>query len=132
LFLLIVLKCTPLVTIRMLWDRIRECQHIGNAGGEPISDDTGVFSTHTHGWSQTYPLQAAWNIDTFKEFFNHTDKERKKTTTTKDAGYHGANAATKTAPTTIIVGLTEAASTRIIQVLSACTQRRATRRKRRG
>jgi hypothetical protein len=97
--------------IRMLWDRIRECQRIGTAGGEPISnrmamftalkllDGTGVFSTHTHGWRQTYPLQSAWSIDTFKEFFNHADKERKKTMTTKDAGFHGANAATKIAPT---------------------------------
>jgi hypothetical protein len=83
--------------IRMLWERIRECQRIGTAGGEPISDrmamftalklldGTGVFSTHTHGWRQTYPLQSAWTIDTFKEFFNHADKERKKMMTTKDA-----------------------------------------------
>jgi hypothetical protein len=98
--------------IRMLWERIRECQRIGTAGGEPISDrmamftalklldGTGVFSTHTHGWRQTYPLQSAWTIDTFKEFFNHADKERKKMMTTKDAGYHGANATTKAATTT--------------------------------
>jgi hypothetical protein len=97
--------------IRLLWDRIRECQRIGTAGGEPISDrmvmftalklldGTGLFSTHTHGWRQTYPLQAAWNIDTFKEFFNYADKERKKTMTTKDAGFHGANAVTKATPT---------------------------------
>jgi hypothetical protein len=97
--------------IRMLWDRIRECQRIGTAGGEPISDriamftvlklldGTGLFSTHTHGWRQTYPMQSAWNITTFKDFFNNADKERKKNLTTKDVGFHGANAATKTAPT---------------------------------
>ena len=97
--------------IRMLWDRIKECQRIGTAGGEPISnrvamftalkllDGTGLYSTYTTSWRQTYPLQTAWNIDTFKDFFNHADKDRRKNMTTKDAGFHGANAVTKITPT---------------------------------
>ena len=97
--------------IRLLWDRIKECQRIGAAGGEPITnrmamyttlkllDATGLYSTYTTNWRQTYPLQTNWNMDTFKEFFNHADKDRKKHLTTKDAGYHGAHAVTKVATT---------------------------------
>lgn len=93
--------------IRMLWDRIKECQRIGNAGGEPISDKmamyaalklldgTGLYSTYTTGWRQAHPIQTTWTMAAFKEFFNHADKDRKKHLTTKDAGFHGANAATK-------------------------------------
>jgi hypothetical protein len=93
--------------IRMLWDRIKECQRIGTAGEEPISDKmamyaalklldgTGLYTTYTTGWRQANPIQTAWTMATFKEFFNHADKDRKKHLTTKDAGFHGANAVTK-------------------------------------
>ena len=92
--------------IRLLWDRIKECQRIGTAGGEPITDRmamytvlklldaTGVYHVYTTSWRQTHPIQTAWQMATFKEFFNHADKDRKKNLTTKDAGFHGANAAT--------------------------------------
>jgi hypothetical protein len=159
--------------ICMLWDRIKECQRIGTAGEEPISnrvamftalkllDNTGTCSTYTQGWRQTYPVQTAWNIDTFKEFFNHADKDRKKTLTTKDAGYHVANAAatnkaapsetkttqqqthpTKATPTTslthrqekryIIVGHTVEASTPTTQVPNANSRKKDIRRKPHG
>jgi hypothetical protein len=93
--------------IRMLWDRIKECQRVGAAGGEPISDKmamysalklldgTGLYTTYTTGWRQAHPIQTAWTMVAFKEFFNHADKDRKKQLTTKDAGFHGANAVTK-------------------------------------
>lgn len=94
--------------IRMLWDRIKECQRVGTAGGEPISDKmamyaalklldgTGLYATYTTGWRQAHPVQTTWTMITFQEFFNHADKDRKKHLTTKDAGFHGANATTKT------------------------------------
>ena len=93
--------------IRMLWDRIKECQRISTAGGETITDKaamftvlklldaTGLYNTYTTNWRQTYPIQTAWNMNTFREYFNHADKDRKKNLTTKDAGFHGANAVTK-------------------------------------
>ena len=93
--------------IRMLWDRLKECQRIGKAGGEPISDKmamyaalklldgTGLYTTYTTGWRQAHPIQTTWTMKAFQEFFNHADKDRKKHLTTKDAGFHGANAVTK-------------------------------------
>ena len=93
--------------IRMLWDRIKECQRISTAGDETITDRaamftalklldaTGLYTTYTTNWRQTYPIQTAWNMNTFHEYFNHAGKDRKKNLTTKDAGFHGANAATK-------------------------------------
>ena len=93
--------------IRMLWDRVKECQRISNAGGETITDKaamftvlklldaTGLYNTYTTNWRQTYPIQNAWSMNTFREYFNHADKDRKKNLTTKDAGFHGANAITK-------------------------------------
>jgi hypothetical protein len=94
--------------IRLLWDRIKECQRIGKEGNEPITDrmamytvlklldGTGLYSTYTTSWRQTYPIQTTWVMTTFQEFFNHADKDRKKHLTTKDIGLHGANAATTT------------------------------------
>ena len=37
-------------------------------------------------------MQTTWDITTFRTFFNHADKDRKKNLTVKDAGFHGANA----------------------------------------
>ena len=90
--------------IRLLWDRIKECQRIASEGGDKITDKmamytalklldaTGLYSSYTTNWRSTYPLQTTWNMNTFREFFNHADKDRKKSLTVKDAGYHGANA----------------------------------------
>ena len=92
--------------IHQLWDRIKECQRIGTAGGEPITDRmamftvlklldaTGLHHVYTTSWRQTCPIQTAWQMTTFQEFFNHADKDRKKNLTTKDAGFHGAHATT--------------------------------------
>ena len=93
--------------IRLLWDRIKECQRISIAGGDNISDKmamytalklldaTGLYTVYTTNWRSTYPIQSTWTMNTFREFFNHADKDRKKNLTVKDAGFHGANAATK-------------------------------------
>lgn len=93
--------------IRQLWERLKECQRLGAAGGEPISDrmamssaltvldKTGVFNTYTTNWRMTNPIEANWTMAAFREYFNHADKDRQKTLTTKEAGYHSANA-TKT------------------------------------
>lgn len=93
--------------IRLLWDRITECQRISIAGGEALTDKmamytvlklldaTGLYGTYTTGWRQANPLQTTWTMPAFREFFNHADKDRKKNLTVKDAGFHGANAAVK-------------------------------------
>ena len=90
--------------IRLLWDRIRECQRISIAGGDNITDQkamytalklldaTGLYNTYTTNWRSTYPNQTTWAMNTFRDFFNHADKDRKKNLTVKDAGFHGANA----------------------------------------
>lgn len=89
--------------IRKLWERIKECQRLGAAGNEPISDrmamfaaltvldNTGVFSTYTTNWRMTNPIQTNWTMAAFREYFNHADKDRQKSLTTKEAGYHSAN-----------------------------------------
>lgn len=116
--------------IRLLWDRIKECQRIGTAGGEPISnrmamyttlkllDSTGLFSTYTTNWRQAYPVQTNWDMDTFKEYFNHADKDRKKNLTTKDVGYHGANAVTKATKSETITSTTEETATNFVDPTS--------------
>lgn len=93
--------------IRMLWDRIKECQRVSEAGGEQLTDRmamftalrlldaTGVFSVYTTSWRQSYPIQTAWSMKTFRDYFNTADKDRKKNMTVKDVGLHGANAAVK-------------------------------------
>lgn len=95
----------PELPIRMLWDRIIECQRLSTAGGEPITDRTamftalklldatGLYTTYTTNWRQSNPVQTTWTVDAFKAYFNHADKDRKRQLTTKDAGYHGANLA---------------------------------------
>lgn len=95
--------------IRKLWERIKECQRLGRAGNEPITDrmamftalkvldETGLFSTYTTNWRMMNPMQTKWTMEPFREYFNQADKDRKKNLTTKDAGYHSANA---TKPTT--------------------------------
>jgi hypothetical protein len=109
--------------IRLLWDRIKECQRISTAGGETITDKmamftalklldaTGLYSSYTTNWRSTYPLQSTWTMNTFREFFNHADKDRKKNLTMKDAGFHGANAA-KTYKEAVTTETTEATTTR--------------------
>ena len=61
-----------------------------------LLDATGLYNTYTTNWQQTYPIQNAWSMNTFREHFNHANKDCKKSLTTKDAGFHGANAITKT------------------------------------
>ncbi len=109
--------------IRMLWDRIKECQRIGTAGGEPVSDKmamyvalklldgTGLYSTYTTGWRQAHPVQTTWTMVAFQTFFNHADKDRKKQMTTKDAGFHGAHAVTKSYKAAVINETTAAEET---------------------
>lgn len=92
--------------IRLLWDCITECQRIGKAGNEQITDKmamftalklldaTGLFSTYTTNWRQANPNQSTWNGVLFRDFFSHADKDRRRNLTTKDAGFHGANATT--------------------------------------
>lgn len=93
--------------IRLLWDRVKECQRVSKAGGDNISDKiamftvlklldaTGLFTSYTTTWRSSYPNQSMWAMNTFREFFTNADKDRKKNLTIKDAGFHGANAATK-------------------------------------
>jgi hypothetical protein len=98
--------------IRKLWERIKECQRLSIAGNEPISDrmamfaaltvldNTGVFGTYTTNWRMANPIQGNWTLDTFREYFNHADKDRLKSMTTKEAGFHSANAVKVNEPTT--------------------------------
>ena len=91
-----------------LWDRIMECQRIAIAGGVTIDDkvamytalnllkDTGLFSSYILNWRQANPIQAAWTMAAFQEYFDRADEDRKQNITTKDAGFHGANAAVTT------------------------------------
>jgi hypothetical protein len=98
--------------IRKLWERIKECQRLSVAGNEPISDrmamfaaltvldNTGVFGTYTTNWRMANPIQGNWTLEAFREYFNHADKDRMKSLTTKEAGFHSANAAKVSETTT--------------------------------
>jgi hypothetical protein len=92
-----------------LWERIKECQRFATEGGYPIDDKvainmvlkaleaTGVYTTWT---SQMRDIkQTSWTMKLFQDKFNEAQKERSRQVTAKSAGYHGAHAATTTAPT---------------------------------
>lgn len=87
-----------------LWLRIKECQRIATAAGEPILDGTairltltvleatGVYSWAVDKWRDLPDAQ--WTLVNFKNHFSKANKERIRQLTARAAGYHGANMTT--------------------------------------
>ncbi len=88
--------------IKILWDCLREVQHIAAAGGDPLSDatiidlttilfeSTGIFTLACDMW-RLCPAANKTYIK-FCEFFTTENKEHlRKNITTVNGGYHSAN-----------------------------------------
>jgi hypothetical protein len=90
--------------MELLWDRLAEAQHFSERHGDKISEfnainltlsaieTTGVFSDACDRWRDLDDITKT--LTSFRTFFNKENKNRLRKLTAKQAGFHGANAAT--------------------------------------
>ncbi len=94
----------PGTDMKALWQRIKTCRDLVR-DVDPITEataiaailnvlqNTGVFGTACARWRENHPTLPTQTLVLFKEHFNAANKERVRLLTTKDAGFHSANAA---------------------------------------
>jgi hypothetical protein len=97
--------------IDLLWTRVSEAKQFAVRGNDNITDaqvitallqvfeTTGLFELALNTWRTR--AEPTWTLEQFKTDFNQANKERLRKLTARQAGYHGANAAT--APATVLV-----------------------------
>jgi len=95
----------PDTSIELLWARRAAVQEFAAEGGDPITDaaairktitvleNTGVFDLDLRDWHNL--PEAEQTVPQLELVFTRANKERLRRLTAKQAGYHGANAATQ-------------------------------------